>query len=131
MDRSVLEACSHGSMAGTMRFPETIERLRASGVQRYHTDLVSLRKSYYGTDDTAADVALPLTDPPVIADTFSSEAVNGALREIQQGAILYPEFLRRIMAGGTVAYTVCLDSRKTLYVGRHGDHLVEPFPTPR
>ena len=128
MDSRVLQETMNGSFSGTMSFPEVVGRLLAGGVERYYADLVGLQKTYYGVGGTAQANALPLTDPPTIPDTFVEDVVKEALVAIQQRKIQYPEFLRRIMAGGTASYTVFLQGKKTLYVGRHGDFYVEPFP---
>ena len=128
MDQNILQRCSQDSFAGTMTFPQVVAHLKDAGVQRYHVDLIGLRKSHYGHNDTVADLPLPLTDAPVVAQAFSRETVQRALVAVQHGQIGYPEFLRQIIVGGTVAYTVYLDGRQTVYVGRHGDQYVEPFP---
>jgi uncharacterized protein YbcV (DUF1398 family) len=55
-------------------------------------------------------------------------AVRDALASTQRREIGYPEFLRRMMAAGTVGYTVFINGQQTQYVGRHGDSYAEPFP---
>ena len=131
MDLQVLKACLTGSFDGSLSFPEVVRRLRAGGVERYHADLVQLRKTYYGTGGRAQMELLPLQQPPTIGDTFDEATVREALAAIQQRQIQYPEFLRRIMAAGTASYTVFLEGNRTLYGGRHGDFYLEMFPWAR
>lgn len=99
-----------------------------TGVERYCADLVTFQKIIYSADGHNHTVALPLTNPPAIAQDFSAPAVVDAILAIQKGQIDYPEFLRRIMKAGTVFYDVFIQGGKTIYVGRNGDFHVETFP---
>ncbi len=99
-----------------------------TGVERYCADLVTFQKIIYAADGQNHTVALPLTNPPAIAQEFSAAGVIEAIRTIQKGGIDYPEFLRRIMKSGTVFYDVFIRGGKTIYVGRNGDFHVETFP---
>jgi uncharacterized protein YbcV (DUF1398 family) len=69
--------------------------------------------------------------PPLgaVAEQFDDAKVKEAVRAIQQGKIGYVEFLRRIVAGGTFAYTVHIRRQRTIYLGRTGDFHVEHFPS--
>lgn len=120
----------HLAFAGRMGFPEVVARLSAEGVERYCADLDALRKTFHTASGVTIE-ELRLTEPPAIAQAFSPDAVIKALEAIKQGQIQYPEFLRRIMAGGCICYLVFLAGRKTIYFGRHGDFHVEDFNAPK
>lgn len=130
---NTMEACTAGSLDGTMTFPEVVRRLAAAGVESYHADLFRLEKTYAMPDgethvvrftDLAPD-ALPAAE---VGRTFSADAVKAALLAVQGQAIDYRTFLARIMAAGTAAYSVHIAGRRAVYIGRHGDLYVEPFP---
>ena len=124
----VARECGRLSMAGAIDFPEVVRRLGAAGVERYRADLAAMGKRYYTADGQACDEPLPLPDPPPVADAFSGPAVVEALRAVQGRAIDYPEFLRRVMRAGVVAYEVYLSGRRAIYLGRRGEFHVETFP---
>lgn len=128
MDAQVIHECTRLAFENRMTFPETVQRLSAIGVERYHADLVRLQKTHYNADGATHEEPLPLRDPPRIAERFSAEQVRQAIGAIQQSTIDYPEFLRRIMAAGTSDYTVFLTGRKAIYTGRNGEFHIEMFP---
>lgn len=130
MDTNVIGECMKLSFAGTP-FPAVVQKLAAAGVHSYHADLVALRKTYYDRDATAFDEALPLATAPKIAAAFDDAAVATAVKAIQQREFGYAEFLRRIMQAGCASYSVFIDGRKAVYVGRDGGAYVEPFPAPK
>lgn len=128
LDSSVIQECTRGSFAGTVTFPEVVQRLGAIGVERYDADLVRLAKTYYAASGETREDALPLEEAPRIAEELAEAGVREALAAVQRREIDYPEFLRRIMAAGTVAYSVFLAGRRAIYFGRKGDFWVERFP---
>lgn len=128
MNENVIRECTERSFAGTIRFPEVVERLGAVGVERYTADLTRLEKTVYDASGESFVEPLPLADAPPVADDFSAPGVLKALADVQQGRIGYPEFLRRIMAAGVASYGVFLGGRRALYVSRRGEVHVERFP---
>jgi uncharacterized protein YbcV (DUF1398 family) len=128
MDERALRDCTALAFANRITFPETVARLLHAGVERYHADLVALEKTFYGERGETSRHALPLRDPPAIPAAFSQPDVKGAVAASQRGEIDYPEFLRRILAAGVASYFVFLRGGKVVYVGRHGEWHVEPFP---
>lgn len=128
MNENVIRECTEGSFAGTIRFPEVVERLGAVGVERYTVDLTRLEKTAYDASGESFVEPLPLADAPPVADDFSAAGVQETLADVQQGRIGYSEFLRRIMAAGIASYGVFLGGRRALYVSRWGDVHVERFP---
>jgi uncharacterized protein YbcV (DUF1398 family) len=128
MNVPILDECKNRSLAGTITFPEVVQQMAAAGVERYAVDLVRHETTYYDDKGDTHRSSHPMSEPPAIAVEFSPKAVREALHSIQSGAIQYPEFLRHIMAAGTVGYSVYIKGRKAIYCGRNGDMHVDPFP---
>ncbi len=124
---AVMHECARLSDQGKISFPEVVRKLTQAGVERYHTDLCCGEHVYYmPSGETHVEPMGLLTQP--IAAEFSDAGVDSAVRAIQQGEIVYAEFLRRIMGAGCVGYFVLIQGRKALYFGRKGEIHVEPFP---
>jgi uncharacterized protein YbcV (DUF1398 family) len=87
-----------------------------------------MEKRYYAADGATHADAIPLSSAPEIRREFSAESVTEAIESIKRQDIDYPEFLRQIMAAGTVSYSVYLGGRKAIYFGRSGDFHIELFP---
>lgn len=122
-----IETCVAGSLTGAMRFPEVVARLTAIGVERYHADYSRHEATYYLTSGDSHCV--PVAHPQqTIASRFSAAAVEAAIRQSQQGAISYPEFVALTMAAGCVGYFVQITGRCAMYFGRDGEQHREPFP---
>ena len=124
---AVMKECKELSLAGKITFPEVVRRLHEAGVERYHVDLTRDETTYYlpGGESHVFATGGP-RDP--IAGPFDAASVEGAVRAIQRGEIIFPEFLRRILAAGCVGYFTQIAGRRVQYVGRTGDMHVEPFP---
>jgi uncharacterized protein YbcV (DUF1398 family) len=122
-----MKECKQLSLEGKISFPDVVRRLREAGVERYHVDLTRDETTYYLPSGESHVFA---TGGPreTIAETFDPAAVEQAVRAIQRAEIIYPEFVRRIMAAGCVGYFTQIDGRRVQYVGRTGDMHVEPFP---
>ncbi len=129
MDTNVLRNCLLLAMSNKMTFPETVRKMFEIGVERYDADLTRMEKRYYAEDGKTHADTIPLSAAPAIGREFSDEAVKGAIEAIRRRDIDYPEFLRKIMAAGTVSYTVYLDGRRAIYFGRGGEFHIEPFPS--
>lgn len=130
MDNSitaVLHECAHGSLTGTITFPEVVGKLMGVGVESYHTDLYRREHTYYLPDGDSHVEPLEVLPTP-IAQEFSAQGVADAVRDSQQGKIKYREFLTRITAAGAVRYFVYLTGRCAVYIGRDGSEHVERFP---
>ena len=128
MDATMLQDCLDGSLSGRMAFPEVVEKLIATGVERYDADLSRMELRHYAGDGESHVAALPLADAPEVPEAFSGPGVRSAVAAAQRREVDYPEFLRRIMTAGAVGYTAFLRGRKVVYFGRDGESHVEPFP---
>jgi uncharacterized protein YbcV (DUF1398 family) len=127
MNTDTIAECMKLSFASTP-FPQVVQKLAGAGVRSYNADLVRLRKTYYDAANATAEEAMPLTASPPISASFDKPGVAATVRDIQQGRIGYPEFLRRIMAAGCAHYSVYIGGRKAIYFGRDGDFHIEDFP---
>ena len=124
---AVMAECKELSLRGKIAFPEVVRRLHAAGVERYHVDLTRDETTYYLPGGESHVLAGGAPREP-IAGPFDAAAVEGAVRAAQRGEIVFPEFLRRVMAAGCVGYFTQIAGRRVQYVGRAGDMHVEPFP---
>lgn len=131
--RQIPEECVRDSFQN-VPFPQIVQRLMHAGFERYHADLARHEKTFYLPSGDSHTVCDPerveqagIKDQP-IPEHFNPEAVRSALRAIQQQQIGYAEFLRQIMAAGTVSYFVYLAGKRVHYVGRKGDIYTEWFP---
>lgn len=125
---AVMKECKELSLAGKIPFSEVVRRLHEAGVERYHVDLTRDETTYYLPSGESHVFATGGPRDP-IAEPFDAAAVEGAVRAIQRGEIVFPEFLRRILAAGCVGYFTQIAGRRVQYVGRTGDMHVEPFPS--
>lgn len=128
MNKQVLEDCDRLAFEGKMSFPESIQQMAATGVERYRADLVRMEKMHYAADGETYGVSMPLTNAPAIAEAFNADGVKEALIDIQGKKIDYGEFLCRIMQAGVTDYGVWLKGRLAIYFGRMGDFHIERFP---
>lgn len=125
---AVMKECKELSLQGGIPFPEVVRRLHEVGVERYHVDLTRDETTYYLSCGESHVLATGGPREP-IAVAFDAAAVEGAIRAVQRGEVIFPEFLRRIVAAGCVGYFTQIAGRRVQYVGRTGDMHVEPFPS--
>jgi len=124
---AVMKECKELSLLGKIPFSEVVRRLHEAGVERYHVDLTRDETTYYLPCGESHVFATGAPREP-ITESFDAAAVEGAVRASQRGEIIFPEFLRRIVAAGCVGYFTQITGRRVQYVGRTGDMHVEPFP---
>lgn len=124
---TVMKECVSLSMQGRISFGQVVVRLMGIGVERYHADYSRGEKTYYLPDGQSFIVSLS-HEPLHVAEAFSPQAVEAAIRLIQCGQIDYVEFLKRTCDAGCVGYFVQIAGRQALYFGRKGEVFVEPFP---
>lgn len=129
MNSKIIHECTKGALEGKISFPETVKKLMGIHIERYYADLVRLEKVFYANNGETYIERLSFADCPFLAEQFDEESINAAIRSIQQNQIDYPEFLRRIIAGGCTSYVVYIDGRFASYFGRKGECYIEKFPT--
>jgi len=122
-DINLLKECLNKKVS----FPERIHNLSKVGIERYYVDLMKLEITYYSQDGKTHVEHILIEDIPAIAVNFDKAKVIEAIRANQQGKIDYQSFLREIVAAGTVSYTVYLDGKQVIYVGRNGESHTENF----
>jgi uncharacterized protein YbcV (DUF1398 family) len=124
---ATIDECLELTLAGRIPFPEVVRRLQEAGVERYFVDLSRAEYVYYLPNGESRLVRA--NEPPEpIAEAFAAAQVEAAVRDSQQGRIVYPEFLHRIRAAGCVGYVVSFVGRRCLYLGRTGESHLELFP---
>ncbi|BFU92997.1 MAG: hypothetical protein NTAFB01_41840 [Nitrospira sp.] len=128
MQTEIIKDACEKSVTKNMPFPEVIKQLAEAGVESYYADLNQLQKIYYASNGKAFVVDLKTQPLGMVAEQFDANAVKQALQDIREKKIGYTEFLRQIVAAGTLFYTVHIRGRRVLYVGRFGDFHVEHFP---
>ena len=124
----IIERNMQASFSGEYTFPQIVKNLIEAGIERYYTDLIGLQNIYYTTDGSFYTSKLPYSQPPKRGEIFSEKDVIDAVRTIQRGEIIYPEFLNRVLKAGTVSYNAFLLGRQVHYVGAKGEIYIEPFP---
>ena len=72
MNTEIISRTARATLEGTILFPDVVKNLIDAGVEYYHADYVTLRKTFYGTDGAAVvtprrrkcrraiDIAVPL-----------------------------------------------------------------------
>ncbi len=121
--RSTFEASNQGAI----HFGQVIGQLMGAGVESYHVDYRCGRTTYYMPDGSTADFNFELPKDS-IGDAFDGDAVRAAILGAQQGRVMYPEFKPLSQRAGCVAYTVWIEGRHVVYLGRRGESHIERFP---
>jgi uncharacterized protein YbcV (DUF1398 family) len=122
-DINLLKECLNKKVS----FPERIHNLSKVGIERYYVDLMKLEITYYSQAGKTYVEPMLIENNPAIAVNFDKAKVIEAIRANQQGKIDYQSFLGEIIAAGTVSYTVYLDGKQVIYVGRKGESHTENF----
>lgn len=127
MDIQIVKDSFAASMAGSITFPEVVQRLSATGTERYRIDLIAKQHVAYGLEGDVHCDSFDY-DGPDVPKALDTEAVEATIRAIQKGQIAYLTFLERIMRAGCCHYEVYISGRQAIYFGRDGQSHVEPFP---
>ena len=128
MNSEVINDVARATLAGTISFPEVVQRLIETGVEYYHVDYVAMRKTFYG--GACDTVCTPITYErlvPVAAE-LDVEALRANIADSQQRGQKYRDFTERAMAAGVQGYMAFLRGQRVIYSGRTGDQHIEWFP---
>jgi len=128
MDSKVILEVAHGTLAGTMSFPEVVSKLLATGVEYYHVDYVGMRKRFYSADGEMVATAINYEDLPPVAPEFDAAALRANILDSQRHGQPYRDFTRRAMTAGVQGYFAFLRGKRVTYWGRTGDQHTEWFP---
>jgi uncharacterized protein YbcV (DUF1398 family) len=112
MNADVIREVLAETQAGKLTFPEVVRRLLDAGVESYFCDFA-------------------VRPPAPIAAEFSPTEVVAAIRGAQEDTIRYPEFAKRSVAAGVIAYWAFLTGKRVMYFGRKGEFRIEEFPRPK
>ena len=123
----ILEAAGE-TLAGSAPFPAIVGKLIQAGVEYYHVDYVSLRKTFYGATGDVAVTPLTIEGLPPVAAELDLPALRAAIVDSQQNGQKFREFSKRAMAAGVQGYFAFLRGKRVTYSGRAGDQHTEWFP---
>jgi len=118
------------SQAGKLTFPAVVRRLLDAGVESYFCDLAVRQETFYMSDGRTHSEKMTLPPAP-IAEEFSPSEVVAAIRGAQADTIRYPQFVKRSVAAGVIAYWAFLTGKRVIYFGRKGEFHMEEFPRPK
>lgn len=110
-----------------LSFPDQVRYLSEIGIERYYIDLVKMEKTYYSRNDETFVEQIQVENLPALGQNFDKTKVVEAVRATQKGEIDFHTFLRIIIAAGAIAYTVYIDGKHVIYVGRKGESHTEEF----
>jgi uncharacterized protein YbcV (DUF1398 family) len=128
MDTGIIVEVSNGTLAGTLSFPDAVGRLMAAGVEYYHVDYATLRKTFHGINGGAVETPITYEGLPAVAPELDVAALGAAIGDSQRNGQGYRDFTRRAMAAGVQGYFAFLRGRRVTYLGRAGDQHTEWFP---
>jgi uncharacterized protein YbcV (DUF1398 family) len=128
MNTEIIANTARATLEGIISFPDVVSQLLAAGVEYYHVDYITMRKTFYSAD--AHTVITPINYeglPPVAAD-FNDAALRANILDSQRNGQKYRDFTRRAMEAGTQGYFAFLRGKRVTYIGRQGDQHTEWFP---
>ncbi len=128
MNTDIILEVARATLGGTMSFPEGVAKLLPAGVEYYHVDYVTLRKTYYDGTGGAVPTTITFEDLPPVAAEFNLAALKAAIVDSQQHGQKYRDFSRRAMEAGVQCYFAFLRGKRVTYLGRTGDQHIEWFP---
>ncbi|MEN3943536.1 hypothetical protein WJU23_19720 [Prosthecobacter sp. SYSU 5D2] len=116
------------TLAGKQSFPEAVACLMSEGVEYYHVDYATLKKSFY--DGAGGVVTAPIVYEglPEIEAEFSAADLQANIRDSQLHGQNFRDFTQRAMKAGVQSYYAFLRGGRVTYLGRQGDQHVEWFP---
>jgi uncharacterized protein YbcV (DUF1398 family) len=130
MNADVIREVLAETQAGKLTFPEVVRRLLDAGVESYFCDFAVRQETFYMSDGKTHSEKMTLPPAPIAAE-FSPTEVVAAIRGAQEDTIRYPEFAKRSVAAGVIAYWAFLTGKRVMYFGRKGEFRIEEFPRPK
>jgi uncharacterized protein YbcV (DUF1398 family) len=128
MNTDIIAKTARATLAGSITFPEVVSQLLAAGVEYYHVDYVTLRKTFYTADGGTVVTPINFERLPAVAAEFDSTALRANILDSQRNRQKYRDFTRRAMEAGTQGYFAFLRGKRVTYFGRQGDQHTEWFP---
>jgi uncharacterized protein YbcV (DUF1398 family) len=109
-------------------FPEVVSQLLAAGVEYYHVDYITMRKTFYSPAGETVVTPINYEGLPPVATDFNATALRADILDSQRKGQKYRDFTRRAMEAGTQGYFAFLRGKRVTYIGRQGDQHIEWFP---
>jgi len=128
LNTTVIAQTARETLAGTLSFPEVVQRLLGAGVEYYHVDYVGMKKTFYSADGEILVTPLNYEGLPPVAARFSTEELRANILDSQRHGQKYRDFTRRAMEAGVQGYFAFLTGKRVTYLGRQGDQHTEWFP---
>ena len=128
MNTEIISSTARATLEGTILFPDVVKNLIDAGVEYYHADYVTLRKTFYGTDGAAVVTPISYEGLPTVAADFDHAAVRADILDSQRNSQHYRDFTRRAMEAGVQGYFAFLRGKRVTYLGRQGEQHIEWFP---
>jgi len=131
MNTDHITAAANATLAGGTPFPQIVAHLIEAGVECYHVDYLSLRKTFYDGQGATVITAIPYEKLPEVAADFDAQALRANIRDSQHNNQHYRDFTIRAMQAGVQGYFAFLRGQRVTYFGRQGDQHIEWFPGTR
>lgn len=128
MNTKIISEAAKATLSGTLPFAEVVVQLIETGVEYYHVDYVSLRKTFYGAAGDTVSTAIPYEGLPDVAVDLDRSALRAAILDSQLNGQHYRDFTIRAMKAGVQGYFAFLRGQRVTYWGRGGDQHTEWFP---
>jgi uncharacterized protein YbcV (DUF1398 family) len=128
MNTEIIAETARATLSGTIPFPEVVRRLMETGVEYYHVDYITLRKTFYSGTGDVVTTPIPYEGLPPVAADFDTSGLRAAILDSQCHGQHYRDFTRRAMTAGVQGYIAFLRGQRVTYWGRSGDQHTEWFP---
>jgi uncharacterized protein YbcV (DUF1398 family) len=128
MNTEIVAEVARATLSGSIPFPEVVRRLIETGVEYYHVDYVTLRKTFYSAAGDVVTTPINYEGLPPVAADFDAAELRAAILDSQRHGQHYRDFTRRAMEAGVQGYIAFLRGQRVTYWGRSGDQHTEWFP---
>lgn len=128
MNTLIISQAAQAVLKGTMAFPDVVRLLIETGVESYHVDYTTLRKTFYSAEGDIVVTPIPWENLPPVAADFNAQELRAAILDSQLHGQKYRDFSTRVMRAGVQGYIAFLRGQRVTYWGRQGDQHTEWFP---
>ena len=128
MNTEIITQAARSTLDGSLSFPEVVKQLLDAGVEYYHVDYVTLRKTFYSAGGDTVVTVINYEDLPRVAEDFDATELRANILDSQQNNQSYRDFTQRAMRAGVQGYFAFLRGQRVTYFGRQGDQHTEWFP---
>ena len=128
LNKKKLQEILQQSVQKKWTYPAIFDALKAAGVEFYETEVPRHQVVYHGGGEQWGETPPPLDKPYHVGPCFDRNAIQLALRRVQNRQTDYTQFLKEIAAAGVVKYRVDMPKRTVTYLGKEGESQVELVP---